>query len=399
MENLKKELLLIIDSLNNKDDKKNISREFTKHALNKSIPYQVFKDIDYIDNLNSIELLCFTSACNKLLPKQKKIDVEKFFSNETIEKFKNNEVDDFVPKNFDMECEYEVNKFNFLEDTYKNVLSKSLYWLLYKSHVKDMEKLLNKDLKDFDVSEIKDMMVGVSAAVTSKRNLVAFVSRYFEWCFENDMILENTMKKIENTKDLVFTDGKEVANNIYISFEELYKEGMWLAEQDENEISYLDLAIAMLIRSGIKSQELIKLKCYDIDLIEKNVYIGKKVVPINKYTAKVIQEDRYDFKPKGAAKRELKNVDGYFIKLTSDKYDEMKAYKSIKKRLSRFKTSGFRPINENMLLTSLKIDELDKIREEKGTLTIDDYRNIQVKFGNSPHTYQKIKMDYELVRM
>ena len=49
-------------------------------------------------------------------------------------------------------------------------------------------------------------------------------------------------------------------------------------------------------------------------------------------------------------------------------------------------------------MTCKKIDILDGIVAKQGTLTTEDFQNVQVQFGNSKASYFKLRTDYELIR-
>ena len=79
-------------------------------------------------------------------------------------------------------------------------------------------------------------------------------------------------------------------------------------------------------------------------------------------------------------------------------YDEVRALKSIRKRLSKFSTQGYRQLNEGMLINCKKIDLLEIIYNTYGKLTTDDFKNVQVLFGNRANSYTKLKTDWQLLK-
>ena len=86
------------------------------------------------------------------------------------------------------------------------------------------------------------------------------------------------------------------------------------------------------------------------------------------------------------------------IKVTSNTYTKEQGIKSIRRRLAKFKEVGYKPLNENLLLMSKKIDLLDDIVSNKGYVTRDDFIDVQSKFGNSGSSWFKIRTEYEATR-
>lgn len=121
------------------------------------------------------------------------------------------------------------------------------------------------------------------------------------------------------------------------------------------------------------------------------------ILTIEKPIIKLIEEVKETVYLVGASKRPLRTIDNHLVKTLDLEYNPGKIFKNIKKRVSKFKEC-YRTLNENILINSCKFDELDLIKEKNGVLKVEDYKSIQIKYGNSANSYQKLKLDYELYK-
>lgn len=190
--------------------------------------------------------------------------------------------------------------------------------------------------------------------------------------------------------------------NKYVQFNEL-EEGLTKLEMDDyNDICCMDVMIVLLLRSGITINEIVKLKNSDFDFEKQLVTIRsnnaiRKLKLDSKVLEWVIKSKDWDgVVPK--TRFIMSILDDHVIRLSGNVYDEEQAKRSIKRRLAKFREAGFRPINENVLINSKKIDVLDGLVEKQGYLRTEDFKKVQVQYGNSEASYFKLKADYQAVR-
>ena len=191
-------------------------------------------------------------------------------------------------------------------------------------------------------------------------------------------------------------------SNKYAQFNEL-EEGLTKLEMDDyNDICCMDVMIVLLLRSGVTTDEIVKLRNSDFDFEKQLITVknGKAIRKLkldSKVLKWVIKSRDWD----GVVPRTrfvMNTLDDHVIRLNGDVYDEEQARRSIKRRLAKFREAGFRPINENVLINSKKIDVLDGLVEKQGYLRTEDFKKVQVQYGNSEASYFKLKADYQAVR-
>lgn len=301
----------------------------------------------------------------------------------------------FIPDNFNINDKYEFKKLEFINEQYSNDNTQKTFWYLYKKLVHDIECKSKKDVSKFSLSEMESLIRSFNVAITTKRNTLNFIQKYNEWCVVNNITEENSLENIKLERMLSAPDVNRNIN--YISFEELYKNCMWLESDPDTDIIMLDVLIALLMRSGLKATEIVDMRYSDVNYKNGCVEFESdgKIIKrhLKKFVLKALNEVKETVYLVGASKRPLLIIDDHVVKTLDPAYDKEKMYKNIRKRMSKFKTH-YRSLNENILITSLKIDDLLEIKNEKGSLKISDYKDIQVKYGNSPSSYQKIREDY-----
>ena len=190
--------------------------------------------------------------------------------------------------------------------------------------------------------------------------------------------------------------------NKYVQFNEL-EQGLTILERDDyNDICCMDVMIVLLLRSGIAINDIVKLKNSDFDFNKQLVTIRNnntihKLKLDEKVLNWVIKSRDWDGKvPR--TRFVMNTLEDHVIRLNGDVYDEEQARRSIKRRLAKFRENGFTPMNENVLINSKKIDVLDGLVERQGSLGTEDFKKVQVQFGNSEGSYFKLKADYQAVR-
>ena len=94
----------------------------------------------------------------------------------------------------------------------------------------------------------------------------------------------------------------------------------------------------------------------------------------------------------------MRIVDDHIIKMSTDEYTEEQALSSIKRRMTKFRDNGFMPLSEKVLINSRMVDILDDIVEKQGYVTTDDFKRLQVQFGNDENSYFSLRRNYEKLR-
>ena len=396
--NLLTEIFSILSDIESIETRKKISRGFTKRGFNKVRAYDLMRDKNLFNHATDIELLIFVTELNNL--SEKKISVEKYFNKDEIENFnKIKLLDEYIPSNYDENNIHENYKLEFINDSYMNENTKRTFWHLYTTLIKCFEEKFNKDLCEFNLIQIEEMIKGINVAITTKRNLISFIDRYNDWCVDYELTDSNNLEGVD-LKSLLTAPGIDRSSS-YISFEELYKNCIWLENKADNDIIMLDVMIALLMRSGLRTSDIVNMRYSDINFETGDVEFksDEKIIKLHleNYIVKIIKEVKETVWLIGAAKRPLLIVDDHVVKVLDPEYNKEKVANNIRKRMSKFKVC-YRPLNENILINSLKFDDLNDIEKSNGSVAIKDYKSIQEKYGNNPSSYQKLREDYLLYK-
>ena len=411
---LKNNLIEIVrNNIGNKKISNNMAKYFVKNGFSRAIATKVFVDPNKVYGLNEKnELILFTKGLyaetkdGRINPKyvftdKELYDFEKRLSEDNIE---------FMPSDTNLN-ERQMRKITFLNDKYGNFAVKQRQYFLYLSNIKDEEDILGVDLYDFTKYDIISLMQGIVGTVQVQENILSFIRSYLNYCVEKGYTLYNVLDTIDETNEnerLIIPNRDYVASK-YISMEDLIRELKAIESVGSNHITSLDVLIALLIRSGISIREIIGIKFSDFNKNDNtvNVNLGEniKIVKLNDTIIEYVDKVRGTIGRFGK-KSTLVSIDDHIIlfdvKSTADGevlvYDEVRALKSIRKRLSKFSTQGYRQLNEGMLINCKKIDLLEIIYNTYGKLTTDDFKNVQVLFGNRANSYTKLKTDWQLLK-
>lgn len=406
--NLISNLTNIVTEINtNKRVINQVSKYFTSRGFSRAIATKVISDSSQLNNLNpNNELILFTQALYTAT-KDNRINPSIVFTKEELENFeeqcqtKNIE---YMPANKDFLGKRELRKLEYLNDTYGNRNSKQHLYYLYLSHIKDEEDRIDSDLYDFTKWDIIELMQGIIGSIQLQQRVLSFINSYLDYCVKKGYTTLNVLETIdkENPNESLIKTNHELVASTYVTMDELIKELEWLIGDEENDIHPLDIMIALLMRSGVSAKEIIELKNSDFDFEKKYV-----LIKMGEKTKRVNLEDRVLFWVKeakdsdskvGKSRHTLNTIDDHIIKLSGDTYDNNKALMSIRKRMTKFAEVGFRSLNESILINCKKIDLLETILKINGELTTDDFRKVQVLFGNSENTYFKLKTDWQLLK-
>ena len=188
----------------------------------------------------------------------------------------------------------------------------------------------------------------------------------------------------------------------YINYDELAKSLREIGNDEYCNIREMEIMIVLLMRNGISMREIAKLRNSDFDFEKKLVTIkGEKSIrklKLDDETLYWVKASRDEDGTIPGTRHQMKIVDDHIIKMSTDSYTEQQAISSIKRRMNKFRDNGFTPISEKVLVNSKMIDMLDDIVAKRGYVTTDDFKHIQVQFGNDEKSYFKLRRDYEALR-
>ena len=392
----------VVDRYNNEDVIDSLSSHFRKYGLNKAIPNLIFAKATPLKNLSNVELICLVEGLYET-SNLSIISPTKLFNEKELKEYENlkqgsaNFTPSTLQRRLDKNDEQVVK---FLNETYGNYNTKYTYFFIYDTKIRPEEKENKKALGEFSPIEVMTMLQTLKGSLSTRKNTLTFVTNYMKWYWK-DNPQNNPMLDIDDKSSLIIVNNKQISKQ-YIDIQELNQDLEDLVDNPTNSIIPLDAFIVKAIRDGITVEQLANAKYEDFDLVKNKVKIksdkGIRLLNLSEATTYWLQESRYDKRPLGKAGVVLNSVDNHVIKVTSNTYTKEQGIKSIRRRLAKFKEVGYKPLNENLLLMSKKIDLLDDIVSSKGYVTRDDFIDVQSKFGNSGSSWFKIRTEYEATR-
>lgn len=394
----------VIDTHNSEQTVDYLTKHFRSHGLNKATPNLVFAKMVSLDKLSQTELICLSEGLYSITGIEK-INPKNLFEGEELEVYHElQEQTDYYPTTIAAQraLDYRDKKvLDFLNETYGNYKTKHTYFFIYDSKIRQEERDNSKQLGDFDAVEIITLMQSMKGSLSTRKNALSFVKKYMKWYWRENPE-ENPMLDIEKGTPLVLVNDSHLSSK-YIPMMELEEEAKKLVVAEDNPVFPIDGMIATLIRQGLTAEEVASLRFSDFNYQTNTVKIktktsGLKLVKLDSHVLHWVRETEEDNRPVGHPPIYLNIVDDHIIRVPSTTYDEKKAVENIRRRLSKFKNAGYRPLSENVLIISKKIDLLDNIVKTKGVVTKDDFIRVQEMFGNKGSSWFKIRTEYEAVR-
>lgn len=168
---------------------------------------------------------------------------------------------------------FQLDKITWLNNTYKDEITKKPLWSSYNNNVHDFEVAKNKDLKDFSRDEVISMMNSfIYAMPTTVGTIKAFVNGYFDYWVEKGEITINPLLGEKSLKGFK-VNKKLLATKLY-DMDEFYKLLRQMREVEK--LNPENLKPLLLARYGIVGKQAVymrRLKYKDIDIVNKNVNI------------------------------------------------------------------------------------------------------------------------------
>lgn len=276
---------------------------------------------------------------------------------------------------------FEINKNTFIKDIYDNIDTMKASYNTLKKNVVSLEIVKNKDLMNFSIEELINLMQTLpTASVNTKNRLYDLIDIYLDWCVDKGYIGLNGMKGL--SKEELCKVNKLMINNKLISKEELFK----LCELSINtgEVTVMECIPLIIARYGMVGTDLsriINLKWEDVDRENKIVKIEEEgnilVFPIDDDFIRWIDraydttdDGKYDYLDEGKV---IKVRSDY----PNDQVDNNYIYNKV---IIVFNLGILNRISFKNLELSRKFDILLDIRKER-VLNSEDFRIISTMFN------------------
>ena len=316
--------------------------------------------------------------------------------------------------NYDSLDKFLKNKVKYLESRKElSDNSKSVMWTKFRKDIYTFEYIWDKDLALFNEDDVKKVLQSIFGGTLSPaKTLFSIINRYEIWAMQVGL---NTASNPCDTINLagMIEPSKTILDNTVISIDELFD--LWdyvLTYPNKycDRVTYQNFAMILLIRVGLKGEkkwnEVLYLKPEDIDFEngtinvtnrDKDVVEGKKPLQVVKSIAvedrildvikKAMEEKEYEYNfaagKNGQAEIRKKNfyVDyGYVIK-PEDAQGEFINSTVFRKRISNFFDASERKfIGAKDIFRNAKLDMILDIKEEKGQLSVQDFKDVQEFF-------------------
>lgn len=394
----------VIDTHNNEKVLDYLTNHFRSCGLNKATPSLVFAKMVKTNKLSQTEQICLTEGLYSVTGVEA-VNPKKLFDSKDLDEYHEvQEQSDYYPTTIATQraLDYKDRKIlEFLNETYGNYKTKHTYFFIYDSKIRQEERENGKQLGDFDAVEIITLMQTMKGSISTRKNALSLIKKYMKWYWKLSPE-DNPMLDIDNGTPLVVVNDKHLSSS-FIPVAELEDEVKKLTVAGDNSVFPIDAMIASLIRQGLTAKEVASLRFRDFDMKNNTVKVktksnGMKLVKLDPHVLHWVTETYEDDRPVGHPPIYLNIVDDHIVRIPSSTYDETKAVENIRRRLSKFKNAGYKPLSENVLITSKKIDLLDGIAKSKGVVTKEDFMKVQEMFGNKGSSWFKIRTEYEAVR-
>lgn len=311
-------------------------------------------------------------------------------------------------KNFD---KFQYNKLEYLNEVYDNLSTMEVYWGAFQRFIHFQEVNKNKDLYLFNDYEIEELLISIpTTSKRTKRIAWTAIAQYLAWAVEKEyrFDLDNPCNYI-NINEMLKVNRRALSSKIY-SLDKIYR---FAAEAEIKGNTYQEIVTMLLARYGVIGKEnswLINLKNKDIDLDNNiiNIFENNKLISkltfddrLKSWIEKAKNETGFEVNGKNNSIRVINYYYfGYVLKSTKPSSKTIKKM-AIYGYMNRICNNlNIKKISLSNLLMSRQFDLLDEIREIKGRLTVEDFKNIYEQFNpnSSYSTYSRLLNDYVTIK-
>lgn len=291
---------------------------------------------------------------------------------------------------------FEINKNNFIISIYDNEKTMKTSYNALKKNVIDTEVIKDKDLMNFNVAELINLMNSIpTSSVSTKERVYYLIDNYLDWCTSQGYIALNNLKGL--SKDELCRVNKKIVTYKVISIEDL--SFYCNKATTTGKSSVIDVLPLILSRYGIVGTKLSRI----INLRWSDIYRDKKLVRIveeNKDIFFPVDDLFLDWIDRAYKCEEHLGVkyidDGYVIKKKADVEGEITDAYIYNRLVLVFRYASMPRMSFKTLEFSRKVDFLLSIREER-VLDSSDFRTITNMFypETSPSSTNTLIRYYE----
>ena len=293
---------------------------------------------------------------------------------------------------------FEQQKQIYFDEIYKNNNSKATIYNIYKKNILNWELILNKDLYEFDIAQLDELISSIpSSSIHIKASVYSFCNQYLNYCISKRIISMNNIKALD--RNLYCEISQKLASSRLISYKQFW-DMVKVMEIFTDIQNIVPIVMAYYCISGDDMKWMRNLKLEDLDEENEVAYITsegeiKAVIPVDDkfidYCKKACEEANI-----GSEYVSTSLIIKPTINSRSDVVPENTLYSRI---YEAFSDANIKKIRLNDLSKSRKIGLLLDIRKsQKRYLTTLDFQGVCSIFkpGCSRGIYDSLKRYYEM---
>ena len=290
---------------------------------------------------------------------------------------------------------FEQQKQIYFDEIYKNNNSKATIYNIYKKNILNWELILNKDLYEFDIAQLDELISSIpSSSIHIKASVYSFCNQYLNYCISKRIISMNNIKALD--RDTYTEISQKLASSKLISYKQFW-DMIQLMEVHTDIQNIIPIVMAYYCIAGNDMEYMRNLKLEDLDKENEVAYMMsdgeiKAVIPIDdkffEYCEKACEEANI-----GSEYVSTNLIIKPTINSRSDVVPENSLYARI---YEAFDSSNIKRIRLNDLAKSRKIGLLLDIRKRRKLTTLDFQGVCSImKPGCSRGIYNSLQKYYE----
>ena len=291
---------------------------------------------------------------------------------------------------------FEQQKQIYFDEIYKNNNSKATIYNIYKKNILNWELILNKDLYEFDIAQLDELISSIpSSSIHIKASVYSFCNQYLNYCISKRIISMNNIKALD--RKLYCEISQKLASSRLISYKQFW-DMIQSMEIHTNIQNIVPIVMSYYCINGDDMIYMRNLKLEDLDRDNEIAYITSEgeiqaVIPVdNKFI---------DYCKKAC---EIADIDPQYvstnliIKPTVNSRSDVVPENTLYARIyESFDSSNIKRMKLNDLAKSRKIGLLLDIRKRRKLTTLDFQGVCNImKPGCSRGIYDSLKRYYEL---
>lgn len=265
---------------------------------------------------------------------------------------------------------FEQQKQIYFDEIYKNNNSKVTIYNIYKKNILNWELILNKDLYEFDIAQLDELISSIpSSSIHIKASVYSFCNQYLNYCISKRIISMNNIKALP--RDTYTEISQKLASSKLISYKQFW-DMIQLMEVHTDIQNIIPIVMAYYCIAGNDMEYMRNLKLEDLDKENEVAYIMpdgeiKAVIPIDdkffEYCEKACEEANI-----GSEYVSTSTIIKPTINGRNDNVPENTLYARI---YEAFDSANIKRIRLNDLAKSRKIALLMDIRRRRYLTTLD----------------------------